>query len=78
MAKFLIHPSNVFLLDEPTNHLDVTTRRKLIEALVVFDGTIVCASHDVGILESVATKAYEISDGECRRLMEWKAWTPTE
>ena len=78
LAKFLISPSNVLLLDEPTNHLDVTTRRKLIEALIAFNGTIVCASHDVGILDRVATKAYEIVGGECRRLMEWKTWTPTQ
>ena len=61
-----------------SNRQDVTTRRKLIEALVGFSGTIVCASHDVGILDRVATKAYEIVGGECRRLMEWKAWTPTQ
>ncbi len=78
LAKFLISPSNVLLLDEPTNHLDATTRRKLIQALIDFNGTVVCASHDVGILDRVATKAYEIVGGECRRLMEWKAWTPTQ
>ena len=74
LAKFLIQPSNVLLLDEPTNHLDVTTRRKLIEALVAYSGTIVCASHDAGILQRVATKAYAITDGQCKPLMEWKAW----
>ena len=77
LAKFLISPSNVLLLDEPTNHLDVTTRRKLIQALIDFNGTILCASHDVAILDRVATKAYEIIDGECNRLMDWKAWAPT-
>jgi ATP-binding cassette subfamily F protein 3 len=78
LAKFLIEPTNVLLLDEPTNHLDVTTRRRLIDALVGYQGTIVCASHDPGILERVATKAYELQDGECRRLMEWRAWEPPE
>ena len=68
----------MLLLDEPTNHLDVTTRRRLIDALVGYQGTIVCASHDPGILERVATKAYELQDGECRRLMEWRAWEPPE
>ena len=74
LAKFLIQPSNVLLLDEPTNHLDITTRRKLLEALVGYGGTIVCASHDPAILRQVATKAYAITNGQCERLMEWAAW----
>ena len=78
LAKFLIQPSNVLLLDEPTNHLDITTRRKLLEALVGYGGTIVCASHDPAILRQVATKAYAIRDGQCERLMEWAAWEATE
>ncbi len=70
LAKFLIQPTNVLLLDEPTNHLDRTTRRKLIEALEKYDGTIICASHDPAILERVATRVYEVKDGGCRELIE--------
>jgi ATP-binding cassette subfamily F protein 3 len=70
LAKFLIQPSNVLLLDEPTNHLDAGTRRKLVEALEGYDGTIICASHDSAILERVATRVYEIADGECREIEE--------
>jgi ATP-binding cassette subfamily F protein 3 len=70
LAKFLIQPTNVLLLDEPTNHLDRSTRRKLIEALEQYDGTIVCASHDPGILERVATRVYEIAGGGCREVLE--------
>ncbi|MCA9856236.1 MAG: ABC-F family ATP-binding cassette domain-containing protein, partial [Dehalococcoidia bacterium] len=72
LAKFLIQPSNVLLLDEPTNHLDVGTRRKLVEALEAYDGTVICASHDSAILERVATRVYEISDGGCRELEEYR------
>ena len=68
LAKFLIRPSNVLLLDEPTNHLDTGTRRRLIDALEAFDGTIVCASHDPAILERVATRVFEVRDGECVEL----------
>ncbi len=68
LAKFLIRPSNVLLLDEPTNHLDVGTRRRLIDALEAFDGTIICASHDPAILERVATRVFEVRDGECVEL----------
>ncbi len=70
LAKFLIQPTNVLLLDEPTNHLDRTTRRKLIEALEKYEGTIICASHDPGILERVATRVYEVKDGGCREVIE--------
>jgi len=70
LAKFLIQPTNVLLLDEPTNHLDRTTRRKLIEALDRYEGTVICASHDPGILERVATRVYEVTDGGCREVLE--------
>jgi ATP-binding cassette subfamily F protein 3 len=70
LAKFLLQPTNVLLLDEPTNHLDRPTRRKLIEALERYDGTIICASHDPGILDRVATRVYEVADGGCRELID--------
>ncbi len=76
LAKFLLQPTNVLLLDEPTNHLDRTTRRKLIEALRAYDGTILCASHDPGIVEGVATHVYEVADGVVRELIERRREAP--
>jgi ATP-binding cassette subfamily F protein 3 len=70
LAKFLLQPTNVLLLDEPTNHLDRSTRRKLIEALEKYEGTIICASHDPGILDRVATRVYEIDHASCREVLE--------
>ncbi len=72
LAKFLIQPTNVLLLDEPTNHLDRTTRRKLIEALQGYEGTIICASHDPGIVEGVATHVYEVKDLAVRELLHMR------
>ncbi len=69
LAKFLLQPSNVLLLDEPTNHLDRPTRRKLIEALEKYEGTIICASHDPGILDRVATRVYEVKDTSCTEVL---------
>ncbi|MCC7363306.1 MAG: ABC-F family ATP-binding cassette domain-containing protein [Dehalococcoidia bacterium] len=69
LAKFLIQPTNVLLLDEPTNHLDRTTRRKLIEALQGYEGTIICASHDPGITDTVASHVYEVRDATVRELL---------
>lgn len=65
LAKLVIQPTNVLILDEPTNHLDRSTRRKLLEVLEKYDGTILCAAHDPGILERVATRVLEVRDGRC-------------
>ena len=48
LAKLVIQPANVLILDEPTNHLDRSTRRKLLEVLEKYDGTVLCAAHDPG------------------------------
>ncbi len=70
LAKLVIQPTNVLILDEPTNHLDRSTRRKLLEVLEKYDGTILCAAHDKGILERVATRVYEVRDGSVREVVE--------
>jgi ATP-binding cassette subfamily F protein 3 len=70
LAKLVLQPTNVLLLDEPTNHLDRTTRRKLIEVLEKYDGTILCAAHDPLLLKKVATRVYEVRDGDCRELID--------
>ena len=72
LAKFLIQPTNVLLLDEPTNHLDKTTRRKLIEALQGYDGTVICASHDPGIVDGIATHVYEVKDLSVREILHMR------
>jgi ATP-binding cassette subfamily F protein 3 len=72
LAKLVIQPTNVLVLDEPTNHLDRSTRRKLIDVLAKYDGTILCAAHDPGLLERVATRVYEVSDGDCRELIDYR------
>ncbi len=65
LAKFLIQATNVLLLDEPTNHLDKATRESLVKALDKYDGTIICATHDTAILDTIATHVYEVRDGTC-------------
>ncbi len=72
LAKLVIQPTNVLILDEPTNHLDRSTRRKLIDVLAKYTGTILCAAHDPGLLERVATRVYEVADGDCRELIDYR------
>jgi len=66
LARMLMHPSNFLLLDEPTNHLDMRAKDVLLEALQEFTGTIVFVSHDRYFIDRLATRIFEIGDGEVR------------
>ena len=72
LAKLVVQATNVLLLDEPTNHLDRSTRRKLIQVLERYEGTILCAAHGRGILEQVATRVYEVRNGGCHELLNFR------
>jgi ATP-binding cassette subfamily F protein 3 len=66
LARMLLHPANFLLLDEPTNHLDIRAKDVLLEALENFTGTVVFVSHDRYFIEQLATRVFEIADGEVR------------
>jgi ATP-binding cassette subfamily F protein 3 len=66
LARMLLHPANFLLLDEPTNHLDIRAKDVLLEALEKFTGTVVFVSHDRYFIEHLATRVFEIVDGEVR------------
>jgi ATP-binding cassette subfamily F protein 3 len=66
LARMLLHPSNFLLLDEPTNHLDIRAKDVLLEALEKFTGTIVFVSHDRYFIEHLATRVFEIGEGQVR------------
>jgi ATP-binding cassette subfamily F protein 3 len=66
LARLLLHPSNFLLLDEPTNHLDMRAKDVLLEALQKYNGTLVFVSHDRYFIDRLATKVFEIGDGEVR------------
>ncbi|HIB3812461.1 TPA: ABC-F type ribosomal protection protein Msr(C), partial [Enterococcus faecium] len=54
------------LLDEPTTHLDRKSIDRLIEELRYYYGTLVFVSHDRYFLDELATKIWEVKDGEIR------------
>lgn len=60
----LLQPSNFLLLDEPTNHLDMAAKDVLLNALAEFAGTVVFVSHDRYFIDKLATRVFEIGDGE--------------
>ena len=64
LARMLLHPSNFLLLDEPTNHLDMRAKDVLLDALESFTGTVVFVSHDRYFIDKLATRIFEVSDGQ--------------
>lgn len=67
LAKLLINPPNCLLLDEPTTHLDVDAVDALLKALHDYEGTIVCISHDIHFVRSLANVVYEVKNGRVRK-----------
>ena len=66
LMKLLLEPVNLLILDEPTNHLDLKTKDILKQALLDFDGTLICVSHDRDFLDGLASKVYEFGHGRVR------------
>jgi ATP-binding cassette subfamily F protein 3 len=64
LARMLLNPGNFMLLDEPTNHLDMRAKDVLLEALKGFTGTVVFVSHDRYFIDNLATRVFEVGDGE--------------
>src|SRR5580704_4819701 len=64
LARMLLEPSNFLLLDEPTNHLDMRAKDVLLESLEKYSGTVVFVSHDRYFIDKLATRVFEIGEGE--------------
>ncbi|HUQ49582.1 MAG TPA: ABC-F family ATP-binding cassette domain-containing protein [Terriglobales bacterium] len=64
LARMLLRPSNFLLLDEPTNHLDMRAKDVLLESLQTFTGTVVFVSHDRYFIDKLATRVFEIGEGQ--------------
>ncbi|MFN0102018.1 MAG: ribosomal protection-like ABC-F family protein [Bryobacteraceae bacterium] len=63
LAKMMLRPSNFILLDEPTNHLDMRAKDILLNAMATYSGTVVFVSHDRYFIDKLATKVYEVGNG---------------
>ncbi|MBP9112605.1 MAG: ATP-binding cassette domain-containing protein [Polyangiaceae bacterium] len=60
IAKLILLKHNVLVLDEPTNHLDIESIEGLIDALSLFEGTVVFVSHDRHFVSTLATRVIEL------------------
>lgn len=62
--KLILEEPNFLILDEPSNHLDIESKNIIIQALLEFDGTILCVSHDRFLLDMLATRIMLIDKGK--------------
>jgi ATP-binding cassette subfamily F protein 3 len=66
LARLLLRPGNFLLLDEPTNHLDMRAKDVLLASLQEYSGTLVFVSHDRYFIDRLATRVFEVGDGQVR------------
>ncbi|MFT4552830.1 MAG: ATPase subunit of ABC transporter with duplicated ATPase domains [Chlamydiales bacterium] len=62
LAGLMLEDHNLLIMDEPNNHLDLEAVSALAWGLEDYKGTLVIASHDRGLIESVATKIIAFED----------------
>ena len=55
---------NIIIMDEPTNHLDIESIESLNSALSQYEGTLIFSSHDREFISSLATRIFELKEGE--------------
>ncbi|WHY73108.1 ribosomal protection-like ABC-F family protein [Fictibacillus enclensis] len=65
LAKIFLGDFNLLLLDEPTNYLDIFTRVALEHVLSVYPGTILFATHDRQLMNTVADHLLIFREGRC-------------
>ena len=61
-SKMMLEHGNVLLFDEPTNHLDIESITSLNEGLKRFNGVIIMSSHDLELIDTLATRIIEIKE----------------
>jgi ATPase subunit of ABC transporter with duplicated ATPase domains len=60
-SRMMLQRANVLLLDEPTNHLDLESITTLNNSLTNFKGTLLLASHDHEMLQTVCNRIIELT-----------------
>lgn len=67
LAMLVAERPNVLLLDEPTNNLDPQAKEALLEALTIYEGTVVLVSHDTDfVAQLMPDRALMMPDGDLK------------
>ncbi|MFA6356011.1 MAG: ATP-binding cassette domain-containing protein [Candidatus Omnitrophota bacterium] len=61
LSRMMVAQPNVMILDQPTNHLDLESIEALNKGLEKFEGTLLFASHDHQLIQTVANRIIEIT-----------------
>jgi ATPase subunit of ABC transporter with duplicated ATPase domains len=62
-CKLMLQKPNVLVLDEPSNHLDLEAINALNLALQKYEGTVLLVTHDLDLIEEVATRVWHFEGG---------------
>src|SRR6202522_1791659 len=62
-CKLMLQKPNVLVLDEPSNHLDLEAINALNLALQKYEGTVLLVTHDLDLINEVATRIWHFSGG---------------
>ena len=62
LARLSITPAQLMVLDEPTNHLDLEATLALEKLLLEYTGTVIFASHDARLVQTVATRVIRVQN----------------
>lgn len=63
-AMLLVSDVNLLILDEPTNYMDIPSIEAIETLLREYEGTLIFVSHDMELIENVATKVYVVGKGK--------------
>jgi ATP-binding cassette, subfamily F, member 3 len=67
LARLLVKPPNLLLMDEPTTHLDIPSIDALVNALKIYEGTLIFISHDVYFIRQLAKTVLHVHTGRLTR-----------
>ncbi|WP_338969764.1 ABC-F family ATP-binding cassette domain-containing protein [Spiroplasma endosymbiont of Labia minor] len=56
LAALSLESCSLLILDEPTNHIDVLAKESLLEAIELFEGTVLLTTHDINFQTNWANK----------------------
>lgn len=70
MARAMLQGGNFLILDEPTNHLDLEAITALNKGMINFKGSMLFASHDQELMQTVADRIIEIDGASGRKVFD--------